>query len=54
MKRKTSLFLLLTLLLALLVIPAQATELGYVTDAADLLSYEEWEHLESLCGRQPS
>ena len=50
MKRKTSLFLLLTLLLALLVIPAQATELGYVTDAADLLSYEEWEHLESLCG----
>ena len=50
MKRKISLFLLLTLLLALLVIPAQAAELGYVTDAAELLTYEEWETLETLCG----
>lgn len=50
MKRKISLFLLLALLLTLLVIPAQASELGYVTDAAELLSYEEWQELEALCG----
>jgi uncharacterized membrane protein YgcG len=43
-------FLLLALLVTMLVIPAQATELGYVTDAADLLSYEEWQELENLCG----
>lgn len=50
MKRKISLFLLLALLLTLLVVPAQATELGYVTDAAGLLTDEEWQELESLCG----
>ena len=50
MKRKTALFLLLTLLLALLVIPAQATELGYVTDAAGLLTDQQWDTLETLCG----
>ena len=50
MKRNCSMLLLLALLVTLLIIPAQATELGYVTDAADLLSYEEWEHLETLCG----
>jgi len=50
MKRKINLFLLLALLLTLLVLPAQAAELGYVTDSAELLSYEEWEKLESLCG----
>ena len=50
MKRRISMFLLLALLVAVLVAPAQATELGYVTDAADLLSYEEWQELETLCG----
>ena len=42
-------FLLLALLVTVLVVPAQATELGYVTDAAELLSYEEWQELENLC-----
>ena len=50
MRRKISLFLLLALLLALLVIPAQATELNYVTDAAGLLTDQQWDTLETLCG----
>ena len=50
MKRRISVLLLLALLLTLLVIPARAAELGYVTDAAALLSYEEWQELEALCG----
>lgn len=50
MKRRISVLLLLALLLTLLVIPARAAELGYVTDAAALLSYEEWRELEALCG----
>ena len=50
MKRKVSIFLLLAVLLTFLVLPAQATELSYVTDAANLLSYEEWDYLETLCG----
>ena len=49
MKRRISMFLLLALLVTVLVVPAQATELGYVTDAAELLSYEEWQELENLC-----
>ena len=49
MKRRFSMFLLLALLVTVLVVPAQATELGYVTDAAELLSYEEWQELENLC-----
>ena len=50
MKRRITMFLLLALLVTVLVVPAQATELGYVTDAANLLSYEEWDYLETLCG----
>ena len=49
MRRKISVFLLLVLLLAVLVLPAQAAELGYVTDAAELLTYDEWAELETLC-----
>lgn len=49
MKRKISVFLLLALLLAVLVLPAQAADLGYVTDAAELLTYDEWAELETLC-----
>ena len=49
MRRKISVFLLLALLLAVLVLPAQAAELGYVTDTADLLTYDEWAELETLC-----
>jgi len=49
MKRICSVLLLLALLLSLLVVPAQAEELGYVTDAAGLLTAGEWETLENLC-----
>jgi len=51
MKRKISLYMLLALLLSLLILPVQAAELGYVTDAAGLLTDAEWEELESLCVR---
>jgi len=50
MKRKLSIFILLALLLTVLVLPAQATELGYVTDAAGLLTDAEWTKLEAMCG----
>ena len=50
MKHKISMFLLLALLTAMLALPAQAAELGYVTDAAELLTYEQWQELETLCG----
>ena len=50
MKRKLSIFILLALLLTVLVLPAQATELGYVTDAAGLLTDAEWTKLETMCG----
>lgn len=50
MKRKFAIFVLLALLLAVLVLPAQAEEgLGYVTDEAGLLTEEEYLQLESLC-----
>lgn len=49
MKRAISLLLLLALLMVLPVLPVQASELGYVTDAAELLTYEEWQELENLC-----
>ena len=49
MKRKITLFLLLALLLTLLVIPVQAAELNYVTDAAELLTAQQWNVLETLC-----
>jgi len=50
MKRKLSVFMLLVLLLAMVTLPAQASELGYVTDAAEILDYDQWETLETLCG----
>lgn len=50
MKRKFSIFILLALLVALLVLPVQAAELGYVTDAAGLLTDTEWTRLEAMCG----
>lgn len=52
MKRKLSILLLTVLLAALLAMPAYAQEqLGYVTDDAELLSYEQWSELEALCGK---
>lgn len=50
MKRKSTVFLLLALLLILLALPVQAEEgLLYVTDEADLLTVEEDLELEELC-----
>lgn len=50
MKRKISLFLLLSILLALLIVPVSAeAQLNYVTDEAGLLTDEQWLELEMLC-----
>lgn len=50
MKRKLSVLILLVLLAALLVLPAQGQEqLDYVTDGAGLLTNEERTALEQLC-----
>lgn len=50
MKRKITIFMLLALLLAILVLPAQAEEgLYYVTDVAELLTEQEDLQLENLC-----
>lgn len=52
MKRKLTVFVLLALLVTVLVLPAQAApQLSQVTDAAELLSYDEWEVLEVRCAR---
>lgn len=51
MKRNITVIILLSLLLALLMLPVQAAELGYVTDAAGLLTDEEQGALETLCGQ---
>lgn len=48
MKRNCAIILLLALLAAL-VLPVQAEQLGHVTDAAGLLTNEEWETLENRC-----
>ena len=49
MKRKFAIFLLLALLAAL-ILPVQAESgLGYVTDAAGILSDQEWAALEERC-----
>ena len=50
MKRKISAIFLLIVLLSLLVLPAQAAELDYVTDAAGLLSDSQRQGLEQLAG----
>lgn len=51
MKQKLSMLLLIVFVAALLAVPARAEEqLGYVTDDAGLLTYEEWSELETLCG----
>ena len=49
MKRKLSVVILLALLLSLLVLPARAAQLNYVTDEAGLLSEQERAELEDLC-----
>jgi len=49
MKRYLTMLLLIVLLTVLLMIPAQAAELGYVTDEAELLTTAELANLEKLC-----
>lgn len=52
MKRNCSLLLLLALLLTLLVVPVSAeAQLSHVTDAAGILTYDEWEVLEVRAAR---
>lgn len=50
MKRKLSILILTVFLAALLAVPTYAqAQLGYVTDDAELLTYDEWAELETLC-----
>ena len=50
MKRIWTAFVLIALLLTVMILPTQAKEqLDHVTDAAELLTGEEWEKLEMLC-----